>query len=103
MKSVVAGLVAVLFAGHAFAQSAPATAPAAPAPEAKEQEADTAHAAKPVEGQQVPTVPVQSQKPKNTTAIVLGAVGAAALLGAASNSGGGDDAPANPQPKPSSP
>jgi hypothetical protein len=99
MKYVVAGLVAVLFAGSAFAQTAPQ--PAAPAPQADQ-------AAPAAEGAQAPTVPVQSKKGTNTTSIVLGTVGAAALLGAASH--GGDSkkpAPApvivKPTPAPSSP
>lgn len=108
MKSIVV-LAAILFAGQAFAQSAPVAAPAADAPQAEQvepqasQDTQQAGAATPAQGQQVPTVPVQSEKPKNTTAIILGSLGAAALLGAASSSGGSDTPPPNPQPQPSSP
>ena len=88
MKHIVAGLaVALLFAGAAHAQSAPVQ-PAAPQASQTEN-GSTDQAAPAAEGQQVPTVPVQSPK-KNNTTLIIGAVGAAALLAGASHSGDSD-------------
>lgn len=96
MKSFAFGLAALLVAGNAFAQTAPA-------PAADQQAAPTEQAAPAAEGT-VPTVPVQTPKSKNTASIVIGAVGAAALLGAATHGGGSDSTPPASQPsKPSSP
>ena len=104
MKHIVAGLaVALLFAGAAHAQSAPVQ-PAAPQASQTEN-GSTDQAAPAANGQQVPTVPVQSPK-KNNTTLIIGAVGAAALLGAASHSGGSDSTPvpvAVPQAPPAPP
>ena len=95
MKSFAFGLAALLVAGNAFAQTAPA-------PAADQQAAPAEQAAPAAEGA-VPTVPVQVQKSKNTAAIIIGTVGAAALLGAATNDGdSGNSTPAQPS-KPSSP
>jgi len=98
MKYVVAGLVAVLFAGNAFAQSAPGQTAEAP-------QAETQPQAEQKPAGDVPTVPVQTKKSTNTASIVLGAVGAAALLGAASHGGGGSDHddPGSQPGQPSSP
>jgi hypothetical protein len=98
MKSIVIGLTAILFAGSAFAQQAPATTPGTDA----SQPAQTEQSAAPATQAPVQTVNVQREKPKNTTSIVLGAVGAAVLLGTAS-SGGGDHVSSNLNAQPSSP
>ena len=99
MKSIAFGLMAILFAANASAQ----TVPAQPGTDATTPAAQTEQTAAPAAGQtQVPTVPVQREKPKNTASIVLGAVGAAALLGAAS-SGGGSSSKQPPNAQPSSP
>lgn len=98
MKSLAFGLAAVLFAGNAFAQTAPA-----PAADQQAAPAEQAQATPAAEGA-APTVPVQTPKSKNTASIVIGAVGAAALLGAATHGGGSDNTPPPVQPsKPSSP
>ncbi|UHQ18459.1 hypothetical protein LVB87_09560 [Lysobacter sp. KIS68-7] len=88
--------MAILFAGNAFAQTAPAQSPGTDSTPAAQTEQSAAPATQtPVEN----ATPVAREKPKNTTSIVLGAVGAAVLLGTAS-SGKGDDSkpPLNAQP-----
>jgi hypothetical protein len=102
MKHIVAGLAALLFVGFAHAQTAPVQTPAAPA--ATQSEDGSTDQAAPVNGQIVPTVPVESPK-KNNTTLILGAVGAAALLGLASNNGDDSTPPPVkvPTPAPSSP
>jgi hypothetical protein len=98
MKSIVIGLTAILFAGSAFAQQAPAATPGTDGA----QSAQTEQSAAPANQAPVPTVKVEREKPKNTASIVLGAVGAAVLLGSAS-SGGGDSKSKDLNSQPSSP
>ena len=96
MKQFALGLAAMLIVGVAQAQTAPVQAPAAPAAPAAQTEAGTADQANAetttvlgADGKPVPTVAQKSVKGNHTT-LILGAVGAAALLGAASHSGDSD-------------
>ena len=99
MKQFALGLAAMLIVGVAQAQTAPVQAPAAPAAQTQPQNgnadgtADQANAETTTvlgaDGKPVPTVAQKSVKGNHTT-LILGAVGAAALLAGASHSGDSD-------------
>ena len=93
MKQFALGLAAMLIVGVAQAQTAPVQAPPAPAAQTEAGTADQANAETTTvlgaDGKPVPTVAQKSVKGNHTT-LIIGAVGAAALLGAASHSGDSD-------------
>jgi hypothetical protein len=104
MKQIVLALAAVLLmaATSVHAQQAPAaTQPQADVATATPAATQTCRDS---EGRQVPCPPRVEKVARNNTPIILGAVGAAALVGAAAGGGGGGSgSDSNPTPSPSLP
>jgi hypothetical protein len=106
MKQIVIAIAGALLvaatSAHAQEAASATTQPQASTVTAAAQAAPTCHDA---QGRQIPCPPQVQKVAANHTPIVLGAVGVAALVGAAAGGGGGSDKPAPlpPPPKPSSP